>query len=702
MKQIVQNLKTGKTELINVPSPLVDDGCLLIKSQTSLVSLGTEKMLVNFGKANYFQKARQQPEKVKQVINKISSDGLIPTIEAVFKKLDQPMPLGYCNAGLVVGVGKGVEDFKIGDRVASNGPHAEFVSVPKNLVVKIPDEVSYEEASFTVIGSIALQGIRLMNPTFGETIVVVGLGLIGLITTQLLKANGCRVIGVDFDENKLEIANKFGISTINASTDIVSTVKNLTSEIGSDGVIITASSKSDEVISKAANMCRKKGRIVLVGVVGLNINRSDFYEKELTFKVSSSYGPGRYDNLYENKGLDYPIGYVRWTQNRNFQAILNAIKNNQLNVSNLITSKIKLDDYLKIYDNIDDGKEIACMISYDSNVSKTPSVKVTNSIETNGNKNIGIIGAGNFTSSTIIPVLKKLNLNIKNIVSSKGLSGTYLAKKYKIENSSTDVSEIYNDENIDSVIITTRHNLHCEQVVNSLKNNKHVFVEKPLALNYKELNIIRESFLQNNKSLMLGFNRRFSPFSKKAKMALGDNPGQINVIATMNSGNIPINHWVQDIEIGGGRIIGEACHYIDLISFFTNQNVKQVFVSSIGDQIDLATDNATIILKYENGSMGTINYFSNGHKSYSKERIEIYQGGKNIIIDNFRTINFYGYNIKNYKSNQNKGHYDQFKLWHKFIEGEGEIPIPFHSIYNTSKAALDCIESLKQNSWIDV
>ena len=383
MKQIVQDLKSGQTILEEVPVPQVRPGCLLIKTHCSLVSLGTERMLVEFGKAGWISKARQQPEKVMQVIQKIKTDGLRPTMDAVFRKLGEPLPLGYCNAGEVIAIGKGVLGYTIGDRVISNGNHAEIVCVPENLTAKIPDEVSYEEASFTVIGAIALQGIRLINPTFGETIVVTGLGLIGLLAAQLLKANGCKVIGLDFDGRKVDLAKSFGIEAIKVSSemDVPAAIMSHTNGIGADGVLITASTKSDEVISQAAQMCRKRGRIVLVGVIGLDIKRSDFYEKELSFQVSCSYGPGRYDEHYEQKGLDYPIGFVRWTEQRNFEAVLSAIVGGGLKVNELITERVILDEYNAIYGDMSKSGSIASIIQYpgDVDVSKT-SVSVVSQI----------------------------------------------------------------------------------------------------------------------------------------------------------------------------------------------------------------------------------------------------------------------------------------------------------------------------------
>jgi threonine dehydrogenase-like Zn-dependent dehydrogenase len=510
MKQIIQDLKNGNTLLEEVPAPLAKPGHLLIRTTRSLVSLGTERMLVEFGKAGLIEKARQQPDKVKQVLDKIKTDGLLPTLEAVFNKLNQPLPLGYCNAGVVVEVGKGVTAFKIGDRVASNGNHAEFVAIPENLAAQIPDNVTDEEAAFTVIGSIGLQGIRLLNPTFGETIVVVGLGLIGLITAELLLANGCRVIGIDMDENKNQMARAKGITVINPDSgeDSISAVMQLTGNMGADGVVITASSKSDNLIHEAAEMSRKRGRIILVGVIGLNLRRSDFFAKELTFQVSCSYGPGRYDDDYETKGRDYPMGYVRWTEKRNFEAVLQALSSGILKVNPLITERIALDDYLRIYGDMKKSGVIASILEYPENPARSKSVQVAHLTISSDSGSMGIIGAGNFASSTIIPCLKKAGATIRYISSAKGLTAKILAKKANAAFATSDNLEILTDPGVNCVIITTRHDLHGQLVVKCLKVGKHVFVEKPLCLNVSELDeIIAEYFPHTH--MKLGFSNIF-------------------------------------------------------------------------------------------------------------------------------------------------------------------------------------------------
>lgn len=666
------------------------------------MSLGTERMLVEFGKASLLQKAMQQPDRVKQVLDKVKTEGLKPTMQAVFNKLGQPLPLGYCNAGKVVAVGAGVHEFAIGDRVASNGPHAEYVCVPKNLVAQIPNNVSDEEATFTVIGSIGLQGIRLCAPTLGETIVVVGLGLIGLITAELLLANGCRVIGIDLDANKVALAREKGVIAINPGegTDPVKAVTELTDGIGCDGVIITASAKTDEIIAQAAKMSRKRGRIILVGVVGLNISRADFYEKELTFQVSCSYGPGRYDDSYEKDGKDYPLPFVRWTEQRNFRAVLDMISMGRINVSSLITERIPLADYGKIYHNIGSKDSIASLLQYPEQSSDAPTVKVTDATFTAGTGTVGIIGAGNYTNMTLLPALSTSGAALHSIASASGVTGTALAKKYKIGNSTTDYKTILSEPAVDLVMITTRSNSHAGIVVEGLKAEKHVFVEKPLSIDRKGLDDVIAAY-NGKKTLTVGFNRRFSPHMVQVKKIVGDAP--MNIIATMNAGAIPPNIWVHDMNVGGGRIIGEACHYMDLIIYLTGSKIKSVCMNALGVNPQSNTDNASILVRCENGSTGVINYFANGSKEYSKERIEVFSQERTLITDNFQVTTGYGTKgFSKLKTSIDKGHANQFKLLVDRVKTGGAPLIPFDEIVNTTIASFAAIESLQNGAWVNV
>ena len=691
MKQIIQDLKNGETILEEVPVPQVKAGYVLIKTSRSLVSLGTERMLVEFGKANLIDKARQQPDKVKQVLDKIKTDGIQPTLEAVFNKLGQPLPLGYCNVGTVIALGRGVTEFNVGDRVASNGNHAEYVSVPKNLVALIPDTVSDEEAAFTVIGSIGLQGIRLLNPQIGETVVVIGLGLIGLVASQLLHSNGCHVIGVDFDEQKVQLAKSFGIDAINPAKGIdpIKYVEEVTAGIGADAVLITASSKSNDIIHEACIMSRKRGRIVLVGVVGLDMRRDDFYKKELSFQVSCSYGPGRYDEEYENKGHDYPLPYVRWTEKRNFETILNCIATGRLNVSTLITERVPLEQYDTIYGDMRRQGSIASILEYpiESNIERI--IKVENrQFKNTSNRKFGIIGAGNYASGMIVPCLIKAKAPIKYIASSQGLTAKILAKKAGAEAATSDYHEMLKDEEIGCVIVSTRHNLHAPILIESLKAGKSVFVEKPLCLNPEELQEILAAYhsAPNGTTITVGFNRRFSPFAEKLRVLAGEGPK--NIVATMNAGSIPKEMWVHDMEVGGGRIIGEACHFIDLCSYLANSSIVSVCMNALGENPQENTDNASIILRYANGSNAVINYFSNGSKSYAKERIEVYSNERVFVIDNWRKLTAFG--VKGFSKlagNMDKGQKKQFALLNDRMQNGGEPLIPMYSIIIRQKLA---------------
>lgn len=703
MKQIIQDLKNGGTILEEVPVPQVKKGYVLIRTTRSLVSLGTERMLVEFGRANLIDKARQQPDKVKQVLDKIKTDGLMPTLEAVFSKLGQPLPLGYCNVGTVAAIGDGVTEFQLGDRVASNGNHAEFVCVPKNLVAKIPDAVSDDEAAFTVIGAIALQGIRNLNPQLGETVTVIGLGLIGLLAAQLLRANGCRVIGIDFDAAKVELARTLGVTAFNPRQDgdPVALVLEATDKIGTDAVLITASASGDEIIHQACEMSRKRGRIVLIGVIGMNMRRDDFYKKELSFQVSCSYGAGRYDEEYENKGRDYPLPYVRWTEKRNFDAVLHAVAAGMIQVKPLISEVVPLESYLQIYGNMRRTGAIASLLRYPEAEPIVRTVAVTAPKATVPGGKIGIIGAGNFAASTIIPCLKKAGAPIKYVASAQGLNAKIMAVKANAELATSDDAAIFNDPEVTTVIACTRHDLHAAMVLAGLNAGKNVFVEKPLCLHPEELEAITQAQRVSSGAVTIGFNRRFSPFAVRMRQLSGN--GAKNIVATINAGFIPPEMWVHDLEIGGGRIIGEACHFIDLCSFLADSPVTAVCMNVMGQERRENSDNATILLRYANGSNAVINYFANGSKTYAKERVELFAQNSVLVLDNWRRLT--GYGVKGFRKmtgRQDKGHAEEFRqLAQHAINGGGAL-IPFEQLRNTTLTAFGCLESLRRGAWVQI
>lgn len=702
MKQVLQSLKSGETNLVDVPSPAVQPGQLLIRTHKTLVSAGTERMLVNFGKANFINKARQQPDKVKMVLDKMKTDGIMPTLETVMNKLDQPLPLGYCNVGRVMAVGDGVVGYEKGDLVISNGKHAQVVSVPVNLCAKVPVGISDDVAAFTVLASIALQGIRLINPTLGETVVVTGLGLIGLVAVQILRANGCRVIGLDFDKAKLKLAKSLGVEVVDLSSgaDPVKATERFTQGRGVDAVLITASTKSNEPIHQAANMCRKRGRIVLVGVIGLEIMRSDFYEKELTFQVSCSYGPGRYDSNYEEKGQDYPIAFVRWTEKRNFEAVLDLMQDGRLNVESLISHNIKLGKVEDAYKLVGgSAPSLGILLEYPNKkeISDTalrnPIAHLNPAKPLDGKATLGFIGAGNYATSILVPAFGATGARLKSIVSQNGMSGVHLGKKLKIEQTSTDTKAVLKDTDIDALVISTRHDSHADLVCKSLAAGKNVFVEKPLAMSHDELDAIEASYKKSQKSkkpsqIMVGFNRRFSDLSQKASQLLEQVPGPKAFVMTVNAGEIPADHWTQNKSIGGGRIIGEACHFIDLIRFFAKSPIK---TSSINSMDSLCGDTVSVNLTFEDGSIGTVHYFSNGVKSFPKERLEIFASGKILVLDNFRSLTGHGWtSFKSMKlKRQDKG---QKACANKFVSSveKGEpAAIPFDELMEVSRICVD-------------
>jgi len=654
VKQILQNLKTGSTEVAEVPRPAVNRGQVLIRSTLTLVSAGTERMLVEFGQASLLQKARVQPDKVRVVLDKIRTDGLWPTIEAVRNKLDQPLALGYCNAGVIVEVGEGVSGFKAGDRVASNGRHAEMVCVPSNLCAKIPDAVPDDAAAFTVLGAIALHGIRLAQPTLGEAFAVVGLGLVGLMAVQLLRAQGCRVLGVDFDSNRLALARQFGAETVDLESDgdPVAAAMAFSMGRGVDGVLIAASTQSSDPVRQAARMCRKRGRIILVGVTGLELSRADFYEKELTFQVSCSYGPGRYDPDYEEKGRDYPLGYVRWTEQRNFEAVLEMISEGRLDVMPLISHRFPIRDAAKAYEAITgNGQVLGVLIEYPKEANaasrtqeRTVPLPNAAAVRTGGPV-IGLLGAGNYASSVLVPAFAKTRARLRAIASANGLTGTHLGKKFGFEQSTTDVGAVLSDPQIDTIVIATRHDSHAGYVVDALRAGKHVFVEKPLAIQLDEIDAVEETVRAVGANgrvapiLMVGFNRRFAPHVVRTKALLETVREPKSFVMTVNAGAVPPEHWTRDPDSGGGRIIGEACHFIDLLRFLAGTPIIEHKVAAART----ADTSATISLRFSDGSLGTIHYFSTGHRSFPKERLEIFCSGRVLQLDNFRTLRGFGW-----------------------------------------------------------
>lgn len=712
MKQILQDMAKGGTTVTEAPAPQVSRMHLLISTTTSLISAGTERMLVGFGKASYLDKARQQPDKVKMVLEKVATDGLMTTIEAVQSKLAQPLPLGYCNVGIVSEVGSGVDGFKVGDRVVSNGPHADVVKVSKNLCAKIPDGVDDESAAFVVVASIGLQGIRLAQPTLGEAFVVTGAGLIGLLTVQLLRAQGCRVLAIDFDEAKLALARQFGAQTCNPGVgeDPVAAGMAFSRGQGVDGVVITASTPSNDPVMQAARMCRKRGRIVLVGVTGLELNRADFYEKELSFQVSCSYGPGRYDPNYEDQGQDYPVGFVRWTEQRNFEAVLDMLASGQLDVKPLITHRFAFEDAPKAYKALTADKSgLGMLLQYTSPAQQRMVRQVTlkpNATFTSQRPVIGFIGAGNYASRMLIPAFKAAGAQFHTIVTAGGINGVIHGEKAGFAEASTDMTALLANAAINTVAVVTRHDTHARFVAQALKAGKHVFVEKPLAIDQEGLDAVRAAYdeaqtraPQGGTQVMVGFNRRFSPQVQKMKALLAPVKEPKSFIMTMNAGAIPANHWTQDNDVGGGRIIGEACHFIDLMRFLAGSPIVSVQARRMGDAPGVAVteDKASITLGFDDGSFGTILYLANGAASFPKERVEVFTAGRVLQLDNFRKLKAYGWPgfSKMNLWKQDKGQNACAAAFLQAVE-KGVPAIPVDEIFEVARVTIEVAELLRK------
>ena len=658
-------------------------------------------MMVDFGKANPIDKARQQPDKVRMVLEKIKTDGLMPTLDAVRNKLDQPLPLGYCNVGVVLETGRGVAGFEIGDRIASNGKHAEVVSVPVNLCAHIPDAVSDDEAAFTVLGAIALQGIRLVQPTLGESVVVTGLGLIGQLTVQLLRAHGCRVLGIDFDATRLALAKSFGAEVVNlgAGEDPVSAAERFSRGRGVDAVVVTAATKSSEPMHQAALMCRKRGRIVLVGVTGLELSRDDFFKKELTFQVSASYGPGRYDPNYEEKGQDYPVGFVRWTEQRNLEAVLDMMASGRLDVKPLISHRFSLEQTEAAYAVVG-GTEpsMGILLEYPSVLEKadavvrTATVRLTTNVQTrtgverNKTPAVAFVGSGNYATGVLIPAFKDAGAKLATVASSAGVSGVHAGKKFGFDETTTDTASLFSDPQLDALVITTRHNSHAQLVLQALAAGKHVFVEKPLCLTSDELAEIEAA--ARTPIVMVGFNRRFAPQVQKVKALLAGVQGPKSFVMTVNAGAIPADHWAQDAEVGGGRIIGEACHFIDLLRFLCGTRITSQHVTRMDT---LTNDSVSISLGFEDGSIGTVHYLANGSKAFPKERLEVFAAGRVLQLDNFRKLQGFGWPGFN-KLNlwrQDKGQKACAAAFIKAIAQGGPAPIPFDEIVEVARVSIE-------------
>ena len=709
MKQLLQHLGNGKTTVADVPRPAVAPGTLLIRTSASLISAGTERMLVDFGRASLIDKVRQQPDKVAQVLDKMRTDGVAATLDAVRSKLDQPIALGYCNVGRVAEVGAGVNGFAVGDRVASNGKHAEVVVVPRNLCARVPDSVDDDRAAFTVLGAIALQGVRLAQPTLGESVAVIGLGLVGLLTVQILRANGCRVLGIDLDASRLELARGFGAETVDLGkgADPLAAAAAFSRGLGIDAVLITASTSSSEPVAQAAKMCRKRGRIVLVGVTGLELSRADFYEKELSFQVSCSYGPGRYDAEYEEGGHDYPVGFVRWTEQRNFEAVLDLMAAGRIDVAPLVTHRYALERAGEAYDLLASGApSLGIVLQYPpqpADVESAPeprTVALRPVAAPSGKASVAFLGAGNYAGRVLIPAFRDAGAELRTVVSAGGASAVHFGKKFGFANASSDAEAALADPEVDTAVIATRRDAHARLVLAALRAGKHVFCEKPLCLTLDELaGIEAEAARHADRLLMVGFNRRFAPQVVRMRELLGTLGEPKSFIVTVNAGAIPPSHWTQDPAVGGGRIVGEACHFVDLLRHLAGAPIVRSHAVALGRHPALAVrdDKAAITLEFGDGSVGTIHYLENGDKGFPKERVEVFCGGRVLQLDNFRRLTGWGW--KGFRSmalwRQDKGQAACAKAFVDAVRGGGVSPILFDEIVEVGRASIELQQMLR-------
>ena len=731
MKQLTQNFKNGKLKIEEVPAPAIKSGGVIVRNHASLISAGTDKLMISLAEKSLAGKAKDRPDLVKQVLDKVKSEGIVSTFRKVMGQLDTPMPLGYSCAGVVVEVGGDVDEFQVGDRVACAGNryanHSEVVFVPKNLCVKVPENVSYDEAAFVTLGAIALQGVRQAALTLGERVAVIGLGLLGQLTVQLVKATGCQVLGIDLDANRVKLAGELGADvSILRRDDVNGAVASFTQGRGVDAVIITAATESNDPVELAGEISRDKGRVVAVGAVKMDVPRRTYYEKELDLRLSRSYGPGRYDAVYEEDGVDYPFGYVRWTEKRNMRAFLQLLAEGQINVKPLITHRFPFERALEAYDLIL-GKTpetyLAVLLQYDTEKELGGSIvllkqksrrlllpskdgkKDTLESETRNQRvSLGVIGAGNFAKGVLLPNLKRIaGAKIRAIATASGLSATHVGKKFDAEYVTSDYNEILTDSNIDAVLIATRHDLHAQLVIEGIKQGKAVFVEKPLALSQEELDKVIEVQRETGGQVMVGFNRRFSPLSVKVKEFFANRKGPLCIIYRVNAGFVPKEHWIQDEKQGGGRIIGEVCHFVDFMQYLTDSVPQTVFAQTICDKTGalIPHDNVMITLQFEDGSIGTISYLSNGDVAYGKERVEIFGDGAVALIDDFKRVEIsrkgkrqkFGGKLL---TGQKKGHREELAGFVEAIRNGKPLPISFEESVITTETTFKIVESISE------
>ncbi|MBD3181066.1 zinc-binding dehydrogenase [Candidatus Poribacteria bacterium] len=713
MKQLTQNLKNGELTVEDIPVPVLKSGGVLVRNRYSLISAGTERMTLDLGQKSILDKARERPDLVKQVLEQVKRDGVLNTFRRVMDQMNMPIPLGYSSSGVVELVGEEVNGFKVGEKVACAGAgyanHAELVYVPKNLCVRLPEGVSLQDAAFTTLGSIALQGIRRAEPHLGDIVAVIGLGLIGQITVQLLQANGCRTIGIDINSEKIEIARQLGNENVINTEEAVDFCNDFSGEMGVDSVIISAATTDNSPIELAGQISRDKGRIVVVGAIGMDVPRGLYYKKELDLRLSRSYGPGRHDTNYEKKGIDYPIGYIRWTEKRNMEEFLRLVSEDKVKPKELITHIFDFEEAQKAYDIITgktQEKYLAILLKYKINeelnssiVIRSPDSVKTPKKVTSDRVNIGVIGAGNFARGILLPILKKQkSVDIKCIATATGLTAADAGKKFGCNYVTSDYKEMLNDDELDAIFVATRHNLHPVIAIEAIKKGKYVFVEKPLAISMEQLEEVMNIWESFNGNIMVGFNRRFSPFARRIKKFFHNRKFPLFINYRVNAGPTSKDSWVHDMEEGGGRILGEVCHFVDFIQYMIGLYPNQVYTDMLrrnGKTLE-NMDNISSILTFPDGSIGTINYLSNGDQRYPKERIEIFGGGSVYAIDDFISAEIVtNGKRKKFSGHQDKGHKTELTEFVAAVKNNTHVPEDFREAIAVTITTFKIIESAK-------
>lgn len=713
MKQLLQNIRTGRAAIEEVPVPTPREGQALVRVAASLVSAGTERMVVEFAEKSLVGKARSRPDLVKQALEKARREGLINTAQAAFNRLDQPMALGYSSAGTIVRLGKNMQGFKVGQRVACAGGgfavHAEYNAVPRNLLTPLPKNVDFESAAFTTLGAIAMHGFRLAEPQIGENVAVIGLGLLGLLTIQIASAAGCSVLGIDLDPNRIALASSLGFEAVSRQK-AESASDAFTASRGFDVILICADTPSNDPVELAGTIARDRARVVATGAVGLAIPRKIYYEKEISFINSRSYGPGRYDPGYEEHGQDYPLSYIRWTEGRNFEAVVDMMAKGKLQVKPLITHRFPIEKATQAYDVITGKKKeafLGLLLTYPGEKKKEDGRIVFPAIVNRQSKtvNLGVLGAGLFASSVLLPAIRKVDgIRLVGIASPGGLHARHSGKKFGFGYAASSADEIIGDPNINTVAILTRHDSHAELVVKALKAGKHVFVEKPLAINSAQLSAISKQLKGNSQSLLLvGFNRRFAPLAQNLKSQISSLKSPLHVHYRVNAGYLPANHWNHDPTIGGGRIVGEACHFIDFLAFLVGVSPVSVTAHALPDNGKYREDNVSMTFTFPGGSIGVVDYLANGDKAFPKERVEVFCEGVVAVLDDFVSLQVTKDGKRTEERGaQDKGWVNEWKAFVNAIRTGGEPPIPYEQLIGVTKATFAAVESIRMGQTVEM